>query len=403
MRKTKGLFTVLFVFFFILATQTAWAAPQVDGNGAVLIDAASGQVLYEMDKDEKLPPASTTKILTAIIAIESGKLDETVTVGPNPPKLEGTRIYLVEGEKVKLRSLVETALIDSANDSALAIAEYLGGSQEQFANMMNEKARALGAVNSNFVSPHGLSSENHYTTAYDLALIARYAMNNEIFRGIVKTKTLDWSGQAWQTRLININRMLWDYDGADGIKTGYTKESKNTIVASAVRDGRRLIAVVLGSPGTGVYESASSLLDYGFKNFQQLELTTPEVSAATVRVNDKTTLSLMPREKSVISLPVDSNAKIESYLDLKALPPKIAQGQVMGQQVFTVDGVEYARVDLLAGGNITVKTGFTKILINLAAGLFLLQVLYRMLRMALRKKRRRARSGIGSFSRDYRY
>ena len=147
-------------------------------------------MLFEKNMDEKLPPASITKILTAIIAIESGKLNDLVTVSANPPFIEGTRVYLEEGEKVVLRDLVIAALVYSANDAALAIAEYLSGTEEEFAKLMNKKARELGAVNSNFVNSHGLTENGHYTTAYDMAVITRYALKNEIFREMVSMKVL---------------------------------------------------------------------------------------------------------------------------------------------------------------------------------------------------------------------
>lgn len=397
MRKTR--FLLVLCLLFMLAMPVA-AAPQVAGKSAVLIDAQSGQILYEMAKDEKLPPASTTKILTAIIAIESGKLDEMVTVGPNPPLVEGTKVYLETGEKVRLRDLVLAALVHSANDAALAIGEYLAGSAPEFAKMMNAKAQAIGALNSNFVNPHGLSEENHYATAYDLALIGRYAMANETFRNMVKTKVLDWNGRAWQTRLININKLLWNYDGADGIKTGYTSEAKSTIVASASRNGQTLIAVVLGSSGGNIWQDAKGLLDYGFANFQGIELANPEKIVATVDITPKEKLQLVPKEAVQLALPQNGNKKIETRVVLAPLQVPIEQGQTVGSLIFSLDGQEISRVELLAQNAVSRHISFTNIMLYLGAGLFLLQVMWRS--FLLYKRSRRSRYGYNYPCRGYR-
>lgn len=396
----KGVF-FLVLALFIFWEVPVWAQPDITGKSAVLIDAGSGQILYDKDKDEKLPPASTTKILTAIMAIESGKLEETVSIGPNPPRVEGTKVYLEEGEKIKLKDLVLAALIRSANDAALAIAEYLGGTTEAFVDQMNAKAREIGAKNSNFVNPHGLSAENHYSTAYDLALIGRYAMENEVFRGVVQEKVLDWEGQAWQTRLININKLLWRYDGADGIKTGYTTEAKSTIVASAEREGRRYTAVVLASSGTGVWDDAEALLDYGFKNFKVLELADSKTVTAMVNLNNNNEqLQLIPNNDFSISLPQDGDYRIESKLVLKPVSGTIARGEVMGQLIFDIDGNEVGRVDLLAVEGIKKSFDIGSFFLKLGAGLFCLQILWRI--YIVYGRRRRSRSAYRNTYKEYR-
>ncbi len=353
----KLVFLLVFINIIMLFSASPLAAqPVITGQSAVLIDMTSGQVLYDLDKDKQLYPASTTKILTAIIAIESGHLDDVVTVSGNPPRLDGTRVYLEEGEKVTLRELVEAMMIHSANDAALAIAEHLGGSKEGFAEIMNAKAKEIGAVNSHFSNPHGLTEKDHYTTAYDLALIARYAMQNETFRKIAASKVLDWEGQAWQTRLINKNQLLWDYEGANGVKKGYTPEAKSTLVASAERDGRSYIAVVLYSSETQVWKDAAKLLDYGFSNFQQITLAKPDEVVATLELDESDKLQVVPRQEFSISLPVEEKKNVETKLFLQPLPEKIEVGQVVGQQVFTVDGEEAGRVELLAANEAAAPT-----------------------------------------------
>jgi len=402
-RRTINFLVFLLVLFLAVPAR---AAPQVTGRSAVLIDGKNGQVLFEKDKDEKLPPASTTKILTAIIAIESGKLDDTVTVGPNPPRVDGTRVYLVEGEKIKLRELVRAALIISANDAALAIGEYLSGSGSEFARVMNAKAKEIGALNTNFVNPHGLSQDNHYTTAYDLALIGRYAMQNETFREIVQSKILDWNGQEWQTRLYNINKMLGSYEGATGIKTGYTTEAKSTIVASASRNDQDLIAVVLGASGNDLWKDAETLLDYGFQNFESIKLVDVSTVAGTVAIDAEHELTMVPKDNLFLSLPQTGAKRIESQLSLETLEAPIEKGQRVGEKIFLIDGKECARVDLLARNSIPApKVSVINIVLYVAAGLFFLEVILGIILFLMPKKKVRyssrrydVRSGSGSRS-----
>ena len=386
-------FLILFLLFFFTVPVFAipvQATPQVAGKGAVLIDIKTGQVLCAVEKDEQLMPASTTKILTAIIAIESGRLDDTVTIGPNPPRVEGTRVYLVEGEQISMRELVMAALIHSANDAALAIAEHLGGSAQGFAALMNAKAREIGALNSNFVNPHGLSEEGHYTTAYDLALIGRYCMSNGTFRDIADDKVLDWKGQEWQTRLININKLLWSYDGANGIKTGYTKESKNTIIASAERDGRQYLAVVLGSTGDQIWDDAAKLLDYGFENFHLVSLITPDEVAADVSIDKNINLRLVASEPFYLSLPKGEDYKVESRVILNNWK-SIKKGETAGEIVFYLDNLAMGGVPLLANNDVATPFRFSVIIVYTGAALFFLQVIFRIIALIRRKRRNRNR------------
>ena len=247
--------------------------PQITATAALLMDAATGEVLYARNPDERLAPASTTKILTALVALEEGELDDLITVGSDPPRVEGTRIYLEEGELVRLEDLLYGMMLNSGNDAALAIAEHYGGSADGFARLMNKKAAALGAANSHFVTPNGLSAPEHYTTVRDLALIARAAMQEPTFRQIVATKTRPWHGQAWESNLLNRNGLLWNYEGASGIKTGYTSEARNCLVGSASRGNQDLIAVVLDVAGRKTAEQeVAALLDYGFQEFCTVNL-----------------------------------------------------------------------------------------------------------------------------------
>lgn len=240
-------------------------APMITAPSAVLIEAESGRVLFAKNKDAPMYPASITKIMTGIVALEKGRPDEIVTISQRAQAADGTRVYLVKGEQKPLLDLVYAALVNSGNDAAIAIAEHVGGSEAAFAALMNEKAQAIGARHTHFVNASGLHDPQHVTTAYDMALIAQYAMRNPTFREIVQTKRRPWTGQEWQSELVNHNRLLWEYPGATGVKNGFTTKARFTLVASAERNGVSLISVVMGASSSAVlYRETKALLDYGF-------------------------------------------------------------------------------------------------------------------------------------------
>lgn len=244
-------------------------APSAQSEAAILIEQHTGDVLYVKNGDERLYPASIAKIATAIIALEQSSPDDLATVSKTARGEEGTRVYLAEGEQVTMEKLLYGMMLNSGNDAATAIAERIDGSKEKFAERMNAFMRdTIKAYDSNFVNPSGLPDTNQYTTAADMAKLARYAMDNETFRKIVSTRKLPWSGQEWTSTLENHNKMLTDYPGASGIKNGYTIASGNTLVGSAERDGMSLIGVVLKAGSKNIaYADMTAMLDYGFANF----------------------------------------------------------------------------------------------------------------------------------------
>lgn len=242
---------------------------QLNAQSAILMDNRSGAIIYEKNAHSSMYPASLTKIVTAIIAIEEGNLNEVVTVSSKARNVEGTRVYLNEGEKVRLKTLIQGLLINSGNDAAVAIAEHLSGSVEQFAKKMNQFVKdKVGLKHSSFRNPHGLFHESHVTTAYDLAMITKYAMKNKIFKQIFGTKKLAWNGDTWKTTIYNHNQLLWRYEGVNGGKTGYVQKSGNTLVTTAKRKNLELIAVVLREPSKEAsYQDTIKLFDYGFSTF----------------------------------------------------------------------------------------------------------------------------------------
>ncbi|WP_229753302.1 D-alanyl-D-alanine carboxypeptidase family protein [Paenibacillus segetis] len=242
----------------------------LNSEAVILIDGTTGTILYEKDSEKLMYPASITKIVTGIIALEEGNINDLVTVSKNARNIDGTRVYLVEGEQVSLLKLIQGMLINSGNDAATAIAEHFDGSEAQFAERMNQFVREkVGTRNTTFQNPHGLFDENHVTTAYDMALITQYAMKNPVFRSIVSTKSMEWIGEGWETTIYNHNRLLWRYEGTTGVKNGYVTQSGYTLVASAKREGSEWIAVTLNASSAELaYSDMENLFDYGFNNYQ---------------------------------------------------------------------------------------------------------------------------------------
>ncbi len=243
--------------------------PVINAQAAVVVEETTGRILFNKNALDKRSIASTTKIMTALVALENANVEDEVTVSKRAASIGGSTIGLRVGQKYSLKELLYALLMISGNDAAIAIAEHVGGSIEDFAVMMNAKAKSLGAVNSSFVTPHGLDRENQYSTAYDVALITIEALKHPLFCQIVSTSNSYIPGH----NLYNTNELLGSYPGADGVKTGYTGKAGRCLVSTAKKNGMRLISVVLGSPTRGARADASrKLLDYGFENYEMRRL-----------------------------------------------------------------------------------------------------------------------------------
>ncbi|MCX6910447.1 MAG: D-alanyl-D-alanine carboxypeptidase [Verrucomicrobia bacterium] len=255
-----------FVFLILVfgSVPSRAAAPAIAEASAALLRSDTGEWLYTKSADAPRYPASTTKILTTLVAIESGNLDRAVTVAASDTKAEPSKVSLRAGKRVPLRALLYAVMLRSANDASLTVARAVGGSTSDFAAQMNARARKAGATQTRFVNPHGLHDPRHVTTARDLALIMRAAMANATFRQITGTKVYAWRYSPAQT-LENHNKMLKTYAGCVGGKTGYVKASGKTLVVVARRGGVELIAVLLGGHGDQIWQDAAALLDYGFR------------------------------------------------------------------------------------------------------------------------------------------
>lgn len=266
MRKFILSLLSLAVAFSCITVATHGIDVQASARAEIAMELTTGTVLTESNAHARLPMASTTKILTAIIAIEDCNLDEEITVPDAAVGVEGSSIYLQKEEKIDIRDLLYGLMLRSGNDSAAALAIHHSGSIEKFAEVMCERAKAIGANNSNFMNPSGLPDDNHYTTAYDLCTIACYAMKNETFKQIVSTKSYKGKYKSF----VNKNKILYKYENANGIKTGYTLKAGRCLVSSAERDGMDIVTVVLNCPE--MYERSIDIFETCFKKFKLLKL-----------------------------------------------------------------------------------------------------------------------------------
>ena len=259
----------LFAAAFLLAAGVCHAAPpppKVEGASAIVVDVRSGRVLYNKNSREPRAVASTQKLLTALIVAEAGNLWETVTIMPQDTAVSPTKLYLKSGQKYSRQELLTALLVKSANDVACALARDNAGSIEAFAAKMNERARAMGAVSSNFVNPNGLPAEGQYSTARDMAIIARNAYANPDLRRIMAAKSFEFHFADGRVReLVNTNRVLRTVPFCNGMKTGYTDAAGHCLVSSGQNNGRDVIAVILGSSKSRVWNDSQKLLEWGLR------------------------------------------------------------------------------------------------------------------------------------------
>lgn len=272
MKKIGSLFGLI-LFVLVFQVQAAGAMPELSAQSAILIDAGSGRVLFEKNAHDRLPQASTTKITTALIAME-GKQDlkKKITVPSSFVNPGEAGIWLEPGEQHTMEDMLYALLLRSANDAAAVIAYGVSGSEENFVELMNRRVKELGLKDTHYMNPHGLYHENHYSSAYDLAMITKEAMTHKEFCQIIVTKrhVLPWPGHDYSRVVYNGNRLLGSYPGANGVKTGFTRQAGSCLVGSATRNGLHLIAVVLHA--NAMYDEVGLLLDYGFENFKNEHL-----------------------------------------------------------------------------------------------------------------------------------
>lgn len=325
--------------------------PEISASAAAIMEVESGRVLYQKNMHERRPMASTTKIMTAITAIECGNLSDVVEVGPNASGVEGSSIWLDVGERLTLEDLLYGLMLRSGNDAAVAIAEHVGGSVEKFVDMMNKKAYTIGARDTHFANPHGLPDDDHYTTAYDLALIAAYAMKNPVFKQIVSTKykKIPWQGHEWDRVLQNSNKLLWQYEGANGVKTGYTRKAGRCLVSAAYRNGMQLVAVVLNDGP--MWEDSMALLNYGFDNFSMYTVLEKDQIVAEVSVSNGKRDRMRLKVSKGIAIPLTASERNKLQIKFH-YPPTIkapvGKGKAYGSVEVVLDDKVIGKTELIA-------------------------------------------------------
>lgn len=306
--------------------------PDVSAQTAIVMEKESGTILYEKNPDERVFPASTTKIMTALLAIENSDLDKIVTVTDSAIGVEGSSIYLEKGEQLPLRDLVYGLMLRSGNDAAVAIACEVGGSVDHFVELMNRRAKEIGAENTHFVNPNGLHNEEHYTTARDMALIGRQAMHNPTFTQIAQTKTYEAKRAPGKYNYFyNKNKVIYQYTGGTGIKIGYTKAAGRTLVASSKRGDMELICVVMNDPNW--FDDTYRLMDYAYGKYQQITIAKQqqELKAVRVKGGDKDYVQVGTRQNVTCPIVRETSGNISvQYLTDSQVKAPVSRWQQAG-------------------------------------------------------------------------
>lgn len=330
------------------------AMPRLMAHSAVLIEAKTGKVLYEREKNTRRYPASTTKIMTLIVALEHSKPNEIVTVGPRAAGAEGSSLDLLAGDRIPMNELLTAMMMRSGNDATIAVAEHIAGSMKEFARMMTEKAHEIGATDTNFVNSHGLPDDDHYTTAQDLAIITAYGFSVPGFEDIMSKDKAVYSWYNNPTKeIVSENKLLWQYEGGNGGKTGYTSKAGRCVVSTAKRDGVQLVAVVLDSDF--MWTDAYSLLDYGFEKLEPLTILKKGEAAGTVPVDgsQKGEIKLLASRESVVGYEAGKRPSVEKKLDVpRSVSAPVKKGDVIGRMICYADGKAVDHVDLIAAEDV---------------------------------------------------
>lgn len=343
----------LLIILVITCCSFSTYALEISASSAVLIDAKNGVVIYEKNANAQRTMASTTKIMTAICALESGDLNRKVKISPEAIGVEGSSIYLRNGEELTLKELVYGLMLNSGNDAAVAIACAVSGGVDEFAKLMNKKAKEIGVKNSGFKNPNGLDEEGHYTTAYDLAQITAYAMKNEEFKKIVSTyqTTIPGSENGTVRYLTNHNKLLKRMEGCIGVKTGFTKKSGRCLVSSAQRDGVTLVAVTLNAPDD--WNDHINMMDYGFQRVKLKTLVSKGDFLQKVKIADgdkKTATIICGDEFSVPA--VDGKCYVTKYKLNKSIKAPLKKNTPIGKVEFYLDGKPIGEIPAVTGESV---------------------------------------------------
>ena len=346
--------------------------PNITADYAILIEAATGRVIYEKNADEKAYPASTTKMLTCVLAIEKGDLDKTLSVSQRAAWTEDPYVGFQQGDMLKERDLLKALMMVSDNSSAVVLAEGIGGSVEGFAKMMNDKAKEIGLTNSHFVTPNGLPDDDHYSTARDMAKIAAYGWHNEKFREFSGTEmdTIEWVSPVNKRMVVkNSNKLLGTMPGVNGIKTGWTNAAGGCLAASAKRDGVQLIAVVLHSDDVNTrFTEAGKLLEYGFSKVKKMKSMDKSRTERTVLVSHGEGFKVTAHPQEDVKFPLlqgdsekDYTIKISGSGVVEA---PIEKGQRVGQATVYYKGKKLNSIPMVADKDVYKGNNVISILVG---------------------------------------
>ena len=345
--------------------------PNMTATSAVVIEAKTGHIIYQRDAHKKMFPASTTKMMTLITALEYGNLNDIVTVSSNASGAEGSTLWLEVGDKVPLGDLLSGMMMVSGNDAAIAIAEHIDGSVSKFAAHMTKRAKELGAKGTNFTNSNGLPDVNHYTTAYDLAILAAHGYSLPEFETIVSTKEQTFPWVHDPTHLLrNENQMLWLYQGGNGVKTGYTDAAGRCLVSASNRNGIQLIAVVLDS--VYMWNDSIALLDYGFSQVETSTLVKPDETIDTLPILSGRKHSMQVKTTNGVVMPTFKDDEEAYQIDYDVptfLTAPIKKGDTVGKIHVLCDGREVAESNIIATTDVEQKS-FFRMLLNKVRSLF---------------------------------
>ena len=333
------------------------AQGETSAKAACILEMQTGRVLFEHNMHARLPMASTTKVMTALLAIEQGRAEDHVVCSDNAFGVSGTSIYLQSGETLTLEEMLLGLMLSSGNDAAVAIAEHIGGSVDGFVAMMNARAKEIGAVNTRFANPHGLPDENHYTTAYDLALITREAMANDAFRRLVSTRraSIPWEGRDYNRQLSNKNKLLSSYPGATGVKTGFTSKAGRCLAFGASRDGLEMVGTVLSC--SDWFDEAARLMDGCFETYSMTRVLGPTLSAGRIAVTDGKSESCGMCVMDALDVPLGVGEAAQVVLDVPgSVRAPVYPGMHLGTAKLVVGGQVFGTGEVVASERVDADT-----------------------------------------------
>ena len=427
MKRTLCFLLTILLMFSAVFTTTSFAAgePEVEATTACLIDAHSGEVLWEKNMDVQMAPASMTKMMTAILAVENLDMDTVVSIDKNAAHYEYNSIDLKKGEELTVRQLVTAMLIGSLNDCAIALADTMSGSEKDFANMMNGRARELGCKNTNFVNSNGMPDKDHLSTAYDMALITKKFMEYDELRKICKIKryTLEKTNKSDERKIVTTNRLLYDknttcevngktepcyYKYAIGTKTGYTQAAQGCLAATAVKDGTELISVVIHSEDIGRFGDTKAIFKYGFKYFKTYDIYKPGDEVGEIKVKGSKHGKTACKAAYYASANLSDESQKENittdieYID-KIIAP-VAKGTYVGKMnvynngklvstvdVVTAEDAEEGVFSFIYNGHVAHPVQLALLILLFLAIIFVLAIVILRLKYAVKKAQRRKR------------